>query len=244
LELVRTYPYLVASLVMLAVCLLGLTVCSENQRWPMILSALLATPCSAHTLALEPRYWHPTRVVLSRFGPEDLLIAFGCGGTVWLISTWLVRDRLTVHLDPRKMAWRYLLVTLGVLAVGGICWLLGTRRPITAMVTAFALVVLCLLPLESGLWPLALAGLAGFTLLYIAVTKAVFTLSPGFASQWNTAALWGPRFLGIPVDEIAAAAGYGMAWPLFAAFLFDARLEAVAIKEAGGTGGRVARQQP
>lgn len=242
MELVHTYPYLVASLVMLAVCLLGLPVCCRKQRLPMILSALLATPCSVHTLALEPRYWHPTRVVFSRFGPEDLLIAFGCGGTVWLISTWLVRDRLTVHLDPRKMAWRYLLVALGVLVVGGICWLLGTR-PMTAMIAAFALVVLWILLLESGFWPLALAGLAGFTLLYIAVTKPVITLSPEFASQWNAAGLWGPRFLGIPVDEIAAAAGYGMAWPLFAAFLFDARLRAVAIEDADGTGSR-ATQQP
>ena len=76
------------------------------------------------------------------------------------------------------------------------------------MVAAFALVVLCLLPLESGLWPLALAGLAGFTLLYIAVTKAVFTLSPGFASQWNTAALWGPRFLGIPRGRDRRGGGF------------------------------------
>jgi hypothetical protein len=223
---------------MLAICLLGLVACPRAQRWPMVLSGLLVMPFSLYSLPIEPEYWHPTRVAVLFIGPEDILIAFGSGGTVWLLSTWLVRDRLTVNLNPSRMARRYLLGTLGGLIIGAICRLAGAG-PITAMVISFFLFALCVFWLGGKLWPLAVAGLSGFTVVYFAVTKLVFTLNPGFLNQWNTAALWGPRVLGIPLDEIAAAAGFGLAWPLFAAYFFDTRLEALEIEEMQIIGGSV-----
>jgi len=228
-EVVRTYPYLVGSLIMLAVFLLGLRVCPRQQRWPMILSGLLMAPFSLPLMWIEPEYWHPTRVALFPIGPEDILFTFACGGVVWLISIWLVRDRFAVNLNPARMARRYLLGTLGGLAMGGVCRLYGAG-PMTAIVLSSALFALPIFWLGGRLWQLAVAGLSGFTILYFAGLKAVFMLSPGSVSQWNAAGLWGPQVLGVPLDEIAGAAAFGLAWPLFAAYLFDARLEAVAIE--------------
>jgi len=122
------------------------------------------------------------------------------------------------------MARRYLLGTLGGLSIGGICRLCGVS-PMTTIVLSSVLLALGISWLGGGHWPLGVAGLGGFTILYFAVLKAVFTLDPGAANQWNTAVLWGPRVLGVPLDEIAGAAAFGFAWPVFAAYLFDARLD-------------------
>jgi len=224
-EVVLAHPYLVGSLIMLAVFLLGLKVCPRQQRWPMILSGLLMAPFSLPLLWFEPEYWHPTRVALFPIGPEDILFTFACGGVVWLISIWPVRDRFAVNLNPGRMARRYLLGTLGGLAMGGVCRLCGAG-PMTAIVLSSALLALCIFWLGGRLWQLAVAGLSGFTILYFAGLKALFMLSPGSVNQWNAAGLWGPQVLGVPLDEIAGAAVFGIAWPLLAAYLFDARLEA------------------
>ena len=229
LEPARTYPYLLWSLMLMVVCLLGLSVCPRQQRWPVILSGLLMVPFSVPLMLIEPEYWHPTRVAVFLTGPEDILFTFACGGIVWLMSIWLVRDRLAVNLNAARMARRYLLGTLGGLAIGGACRLAGAG-PMTSLVMSFVSFALCVFWLGGRLWPLAVTGLGGFTILYFAVLKAVLTLSSGFINQWNTATLWGPRVLGVPLDEVAGAAAFGLAWPLFAAYLFDARLEALEIE--------------
>jgi hypothetical protein len=203
----------------------------------MILSGLLMGPFSLHTLLLEPQYWHPTRVAIFPIGPEDILIAFASGGSVWLISTWLVRENLAVNLNPPRMARRYLMGTLGGAAIGVICWICGAS-PLTATVITFPLFGLSMLWLGGRLWQLAVAGLGGFTAIYFALIKVLFMLSPGFVNAWNVAGLWGPRVLGVPLDEIVAAAGFGMAWPLFAAHLFDARLEVPTTAGPNRRGGR------
>jgi len=61
--------------------------------------------------------------------------------------------------------------------------------------------------------------------VYWAVLKLWHLLVPSFGAQWNSEALWGPTVFGVPLDEVAWAAAFGLAWPLFAAYLFHARLE-------------------
>jgi len=134
------------------------------------------------------------------------------------------------------MVRRYLLGTVGGLAIA-VTGRLSGASSLTATVITFVLFGLSMLRLGGGLWQLGVAGLGGFTAIYFALTKVLFILSPGYINQWNAAGLWGPRVVGVPLDEIAAAAAFGLAWPLFAAYIFDTRLEATAI-EGPNHGGR------
>jgi hypothetical protein len=56
------------------------------------------------------------------------------------------------------------------------------------------------------------------------ILRTAFTLTPVWAAAWNVRSLWGPKFWGIPADEIAWSAVFGAIWPVFTAYVFDARL--------------------
>jgi hypothetical protein len=94
----------------------------------------------------------------------------------------------------------------------------------TATILAFTVLTVVILWRRRDLWPLAVTGALGYTLVYVAVLKLWYELVPGFGAQWNAVALWGPMVFGVPLDEVAWAAAFGLAWPTFAAYLFDARL--------------------
>jgi hypothetical protein len=49
------------------------------------------------------------------------------------------------------------------------------------------------------------------------------TALPVLQLHWNPHNLWGPRLFGVPVEEVAWALAYGAVWPLFMAYVFDAR---------------------
>ena len=97
---------------------------------------------------------------------------------------------------------------------------------------SFSLLTAVILWRRRELWPLTLAGAAGYVLVYVAVLKLWHVVVPSFGAQWNREALWGPAVFGVPLDEVAWAAAFGLAWPLFAAYLFDARVEPVSSSRA------------
>lgn len=189
----------------------------------MCLSGLLMLPFAYTSVLIEPTYWLPVRLAVFLTGPEDFIIAFACGGTSLLISIWFLQDRLIFTLDPARMARRYIIGTFSGLTIGGLFRLLGIG-PLAAMVMAFVCFGLVVFWLGRRLWQVALAGLIGFTCLYFGVVKTMFILYPDFIQQWNTPNLWGPQIFGVPLDELTGAAGYAAAWPLFIAYVFDARL--------------------
>jgi hypothetical protein len=76
--------------------------------------------------------------------------------------------------------------------------------------------------------PLALVGMASFTLLYTTLLRLTWWLSPAFASDWNWADLCGLTAIGVPLEEILWAAGYGAVWPLMLGYAFEARIPSVA----------------
>ena len=239
IQFVHTYPYLMLSLTMFGIFMIGLGVCPRQFRPTMILSGALAAPFALTSALVVPEYWNPARVAVFLAGPEDIVFTFASASIAWLASVWLLRHRITLLPRPRRMIWRYIGGAVGGLVVGGIGCRLG-GSPNTATVAAFSALTLIILWRRRWFWSLAFAGSLGYAILYVSVLKIWYVLVPDFVAQWNSRALWGPVIFGLPLDEIIWAAAFGAAWPVFAMYLFDskllprARIAAPAVKTDGG----------
>ena len=94
--------------------------------------------------------------------------------------------------------------------------------------------MLLVLILRRKLWPMALSGALGGTILYCVFVRILFWIWPDFMSQWSGHGVWGVIVVGLPLGEIVWACTFGAAWPLFAAYAFDARMSGELI--GGGNG--------
>ncbi len=223
-RIIHAYPYLMLSLTMLSVFLAALAFAPRRLRPLMILSGALAAPFALTSPLVVPAYWSPSRVAVWLAGPEDVLFAFASAGIASMASVWLLRHRIEFQPRTERIWWRYLAGACCGLAVGDTSWRLG-GTPMTATIMAFCALTAVILWRRRDLWRLALAGVPGFALLYVGLLKTSYVLIPAFGGQWNPKGLWGPMVSGVPLDEVAWAAAFGLAWPVFAAYLFDARLQ-------------------
>lgn len=220
---IHAYPYLMLSLTMLLLFFVALACCPRPIRPLMVLSGALAAPFALTSVLVVPAYWSPSRLAVLLAGPEDVLFSFASAGLASLASVWLLRHRVAFQPRPERIWWRYVGGAVGGLAVGDLCWRLG-GGPMTATVTAFGALVAVILWRRREFWPLFIAGVFGYAIVYVTALKLWYVLVPGFKGQWNIDALWGPVIMGVPLDEIVWSAAFGGAWPLFAMYLFDARL--------------------
>lgn len=221
--LIETYPYLVASLCYFAFFVLVL-LCIRSQRRMMLLSGLLSAPFACCSVLFIPEYWNPVRVVdfFFRTGPEDIIFSFTSGGMAWLLAAWAVRKKLTIHLRTGILLRRYAAYSASFMAVGLVLQQAGAGI-MTATILSILICSLLLLYLRPGLWFLPLAGLVGFTTLYLVYVAIILGACPEFLLQWNMENLSGVSLLGIPVEEILWASSFGFCWPLFIAHICDAR---------------------
>jgi hypothetical protein len=225
MDFFRTYPYLAMSLLYLAV-LLVILLCLPRRTWgTILLNGFMMIPFSFSSPFLEPQYWDPKRIaVCCGIGLEDIVFTFACGGLVWISATCFVQDRLVLAAKPATMVRRFVIGTMAGLALGSLLKILGAG-PMTAIVLSFVMFTPAVFWLGGKLWPLPLTGLSGFPLVYFAIMEGSFLLFPDFVNQWNPAVLWGPRIGAVPIDEITGAAAFGVAWPAFAAYILDIRIE-------------------
>ena len=220
---ITNYPYLILTLVLLMLFAAGLIISPAKQRWPMVVSGLLSIPCSFASIVFVPEYWNPVRIVTFIIGPEDLIFSFTTGAIVWLLATWPLRNYIGLKLQPRLIIRRYLIVFLIGLSVSAISLLAGFGVMISTIfgILSVGIFILCL---RKNLWPIQLIGMISFVIFYLIIIKVAFIIFPEILQQWTASNLWGPDVWGIPLDEIAWAAGMGAIWPLIIAYLFDVRM--------------------
>ncbi len=244
---IRTYPYLMASLMFLAAGVVAVAASGGARRRAVLLSGLLMMPFSFSSLVFEPSYWQPKRLVGSLVGIEDAALTFGCGALAWFVAAAAQRRSLIVALVPRQVLGRYLAGAAAGLALGPLCRLAGLG-PMTTIIASFIVFGAGLLCIGGRRWPLAVAGALGFTPLYFALMKVAFVIDPEIIELWNADVLWGPKLLGVPVDEIAGAvvaeldvealvagaAGFGFAGPLFFGYAIGARLPVASVPPRTG----------
>lgn len=224
------YPYLASCLILLQILLVALALDSA-RRHLAVLSGLLSSPYALLSVFFVPEYWAPVRTTRLAASPEDFIFSFATGGIVWLLASWPLRRRFTHRLDWARFLGRYLECVVPGVTIGWLCFVSGLGVMASAIV-GIAAVWGVLLWRCGGLWPLSAAGAFGFALFYAVLMVAAVVVWPDLHLHWNAANLWGPRLLGVPVEEIAWALAYGAVWPLFMAYVLDTRL--AADKSIGG----------
>jgi hypothetical protein len=216
--------YLLTSLFLFALCLLGVAL-TPRRRGSVLLAAALGVPGAAYSLVFVPAYWNPMRVLPFPIGIEDVLFSFANAGLVWLlVSIWTPDLRLGIQGVTVAKRW------LGVTAAFTSMFVAFARAGMGAMpagIVGAAIVFAALLRLRPAYWRLAVRGAIVFTVLYGAVLYGSLRVWPDGLSQWDTRVLNGVMLFGAPIEETVWACAYGALYPVVMAFLFDARLSSI-----------------
>jgi hypothetical protein len=215
--------YLFAATCLTATFALGWLLCPDLRRSSLVAAVALA-PFAVMGFVFVPAYWQPDHAFtfIRGVGVEDVLFCFACGGVCWVVAA----SGTGVRCEPlpatggflaRLLAWAGIALFGGVVAWWAGCGILA------AVILGFVfsgLVVLCRIPRASRL---ILPGAIGFTLVYAAVSWIVLTVYPAAAGFWVADAISGRRVLGLPVEELVWALGFGATWPVVFAFCIRSR---------------------
>ncbi len=220
----RAYPYLIGGVMGFAALLVGTSRLSRAEhRRIAIRLGLMMLPNFLYSALVEQDYWNPRRLGGWILGVEDLLCSFDVGAAAFLPAVLVFGSRLDVPAGGVPNRGRIGLVV----AVSTFLWLsqlwMGHSSMGTLIVTQSVL-GLALVARRPDLWPLSVAGSAGFLFLYGTSVKAIFWAWPEFVTCWRSEWPWGELVYGLPLGELAWAASFGFFWPLFAGFVFDLRL--------------------
>lgn len=217
------YPYLLGSLAIAAAAAASVALQHASLRHSAALAALLAAPFTLVSLDYAS-YWHPSRLGGLPLGLEDLLLSVSSGVFLWTLPAMLSSRRLEISIQWKIVLRRYLLITLAGAGLVGICRFFGLSASFS-LATAMAAISLGILTHSAAYWRLALAGCLSFLGLYLTILNCVWAAFPSFISEWNWAGLCGITLMGIPLEEVCWAAGYGAVWPLMMACVLQARIQ-------------------
>jgi hypothetical protein len=217
------YPYLIGSLAICALAAASLTMAPARLRRSAWVVALLSMPFTLVSLDYGD-YWHPSRLWGMRLGLEDLLLCVSSGVLLWCLPTALGVGRVQLRISWPTMLRRYVATSLAGAALVGICRLWGASASFS-LFAAMAAVTFAILMRQARYWRLALAGSLFYLTVYTAILKYSWFAFPAFSSDWNWAGLCGVTVIGVPLEEIAWATGYGAVWPLMMAYALQARIE-------------------
>jgi hypothetical protein len=219
------YPYLWSSLGYLLTAMLFTAAWPQGRRL-LLRVGLLHLPFALGAMLHVPAYWKPRVICTWLIAPEDLVFALAVSVECFFLAAWPVRRRLSWVPAPRQSWRRFGALTLGGLSIPALCFALGMREVMLITLIAYVAIAAVILLLRLELWPLAVNGLIGYTTLYLLQAGAVLRIWPQFTQQWTPSAQlpWVPW--SIPGYELLWAAGFGLAWPLFAAYVLGVRLRA------------------
>lgn len=207
------YPYLVSTLAVLAATAGVLAMVHPRRRLAAVVSGVLTMPFAFTSVLVVPEYWSPRRIgTFLGAGVEDLVFSLEVGVLCWLIATAPLRGDAAFRVDLRRLLGRFAAFSSCGTGIVLSLWWAGVNA-FTAVVLSFVAGGAVLAALRPRSWPIMLWGAAANAAWYFVATKVVLLASPGFLGQWTATNSWCVPVLGVPVGEIAWAAGFGMVWP-------------------------------
>ena len=154
-------------------------------------------------------------------GVEDLVFSFATGGLAWLLATPPSGRPVVIEVRPWRSLTRYGACSSVGLSVALGAWWLGMGI-MPAFWLSMVVVGGCLLVWRPSMWRLSLTGALWFVGLYAAATVTVFSAFPRLGLHFTQTNLLGITVLGVPVEELVWALGYGAVYPLVLAYSFEA----------------------
>ena len=192
---------------------------NQSTRISMVFSGCVGICASIMALFYETDYWSPLRLIEAPWGLEDTLFSFVSAGIVWFLALIPIRGRTIGFRKHGETVLRFHLVGLPTLGVGILFHQIGVHS-ITGFIVSCLVLTLIVLSAQRELWPVAVSGALLYPPFHIALVKIHFLLWPDYVQYWHLGHFWqDTRILGIPLGEYAWSAGFGMAWPLFIAYL-------------------------
>jgi hypothetical protein len=189
----------------------------------MMISGLMSAPWAFASIVFVPDYWDPVRIATFLTGPEDLIFSFSNGVIVWAIAAVPLRGEISIRMDFRRMMKRAVLLSFLSFVITMSLWFLGLKIMGAVFVSLSVTITLLFVWLCRDFRIMCVYGAIGFTLSYGFLTSLSFLLFPHFLGQWNLANLSGVSILNVPIEEIIWAFGFGAYWPLYMAYILDAK---------------------
>lgn len=215
------YIWLIWSLILLAIWLIiYASLGSKDKRKEMLIVSLWTSLLGLTEPLFVPAYWSPPSLfnlaLRTGFDIESLVFSFGIGGIAVILYERIFRSQHSTvsvkeHHSPRhKFHIRALLVAPVVLVVLLITTKLNPlHSSIVAMVAGGLATWYCRPDLKKKMIVSAFIFLA----LYFLYFLTLIAISPGYVEQvWNLKAISGILILGIPLEELLFASGFGFIW--------------------------------
>jgi len=216
------YIYLTLSLILLLIAAIWYSLFADQRR-TMLISALMSAPWAFASIVFVPNYWNPVRVVHFLVGPEDIIFSFSNGIIVWAIAVAPLRGKISINFTFRRMLKRAFLLSLLSFSITMSLWFLGLKIMTAVFISLTVTTAILFLLLHRIFRILCIRGAIGFSILYGILTGVSFSLFPHFLEQWNLANLSGMSIFNVPIEEIIWAFGFGAYWPLYIAYILDAK---------------------
>ena len=221
IDILKAYPYFFASLLSVLILLTAGMILLTQQQWHvMILSGLFSVPCFPFLIFLEKEYWSPARLGGWVLGAEDVFCSFWVAAMVWFAVALPLRNKIVLNGGVR-IFWRCYAIIAGISVSLFLLFYLMKFGGMSSLLLAYAVAATILVLQNRRPWPLSIAGILLFPILYLALVKLFFEIWPDFVHQWNALSFWGSTISGMPRGEITWAIIFGFYWPLSMAYVFN-----------------------
>lgn len=185
-----------------------------------IRSGWFGLPAGALAPFFEGSYWSPERLGGGVVGIEDGIISFAAAATTWYLVALRYPAPSSRGEGAAGMAGRLSVAGGAAVATFVAAWYL-LADPMMAALVSCVVTTGGLLVLRPAHASVAAWGALTFAAAWFALVRLIFLVFPAFVEQWNPATIWGVRFAGVPLGEVAWAAAFGAFWSVVALYVFD-----------------------
>ncbi|MBN2716331.1 MAG: hypothetical protein JXX14_10790 [Deltaproteobacteria bacterium] len=234
-----TYPFLFLCLLLWIPAAIVFALRADLRR-PMGIVAFCAVPFAFTEFLFYPTYWEPRflfdLVHKIGFGIEDILFVTGLGAMTSVAYPTVFNKRLiTHHQQSSSVIHRALAVTGAALILTGIVALAGVPM-IWGCVPIMGLMAGVMVWIRRDLAGAVLWGSLLNAVAYYAICLFLAAAVPDvFELNWHAEQFSNIYLTGVPIEEIAYAAGAGAVASVFYPFIFSMAYRTRKVKVAGYT---------
>ena len=228
------YIWLIWSLMLVGIWLVVyILLRSKKTRKEMLVISLASSLSGLTQFLFVPAYWSPPSLfnlnVWTRLDIESLIFSFGIAGIVIILYKKILQsnDDTVVAPEPQPPFQKFHIFAIALLPAMLLVLLITTKlnpiySSIIAMMGAGIATWFCRPDLKKKM--MVSGGL--FLVLYFFYFLMLIIIAPlGYVEQvWNLKAISGIMIVGIPIEELLFAFGYGFIWSSIYEYLVRKRI--------------------